>query len=123
MNRAFPDAKVSGYQHHIETISLPDKKDRHVLASAIECKAEVIVTYNLSDFPEEQLSKYSIRAVEPDIFVLELIERDISKVWKAIKEMVAIRNNPPVTVNDMVLQISTRGFKKTANRLRRDLEF
>lgn len=121
MNQAFPDAKVSGYQQHIEKLSLPDKKDRHVLASAIECRADVIITHNLSDFPEMELSKYDIRAINPDTFVMKLIDRDIAKVWKAIEEMVAIRNNPPVTVKELIQQISDREMKMTAKRLMKEL--
>ena len=122
MNRAFPDAKVTGYQPHIEKLSLPDKNDRHVLASAIECEAEIIVTHNLSDFPDHELSKYNIRALDPDAFVMELIEIDIRKVWKAIEEMVKIRKKPPVSVIELVQQISDRGMKMTARRLKKDVE-
>jgi len=122
MNRAFPDAKISGYQHHITTLTLPDKKDRHVLASAIECRADVIITYNLSDFPEKELSKYDIRALNPDTFIIELIDMDIAKVWKAIEEMVIIRKNPPVTVMELIQQISDRGMKMTAERLKKEID-
>jgi len=35
VNEAFPDALVENYEPLIETLSLPDIKDRHVLAAAI----------------------------------------------------------------------------------------
>ena len=56
------DAKVYGYEDLIETIELPDPDDRHVVAAAIKCNADAIVTFNLKDFPEEVLSKFSIEA-------------------------------------------------------------
>jgi hypothetical protein len=35
MNTALPDAVVTGYEHLIEDLTLPDPGDRHVLAAAI----------------------------------------------------------------------------------------
>lgn len=49
MNRAFPDAKIRGCEHYIKTQSLPDENDKHVLAAAIECGVDIVITYNLSD--------------------------------------------------------------------------
>ncbi len=40
----FPDAWVEGYEHLIITLDLPDPDDRHVVACAIHCKANQIVT-------------------------------------------------------------------------------
>ena len=36
MDKAAPDALVTGYQHLIPGLLLPDKDDRHVLAAAIQ---------------------------------------------------------------------------------------
>ncbi|MGA3400012.1 MAG: hypothetical protein ABSC95_12400 [Acetobacteraceae bacterium] len=43
------DALVSGYEHLIEQLTLPDRDDRQVLAAAIHGGATVIVTANLRD--------------------------------------------------------------------------
>ncbi len=64
------DAKVYGYEPLIEALDLPDPDDRHVLAAAIRCRADAIVTYNIKDFPEEALKPYSIDLLHPDDFVL-----------------------------------------------------
>ena len=45
-NKAVPDCLVEGYKSLIEGLQLPDVNDRHVLAAAIHCNAQVIVTYN-----------------------------------------------------------------------------
>lgn len=55
-NSAFPDALVSNYSKLIDSLELPDSKDRHVLAAAIKTNANVIVTNNIKDFPKEYLA-------------------------------------------------------------------
>ena len=70
MDRHFPDALVVGFEPLIDGISLPDPRDRHVLAAAIKGQADVIVTQNLKDFPQEQLDLYQIEAQHADRFLL-----------------------------------------------------
>jgi hypothetical protein len=60
MDHVLPDAAVRGYERHIERLSLPDQNDRHVLAAAIEAGASIILTFNLKDFPPEQLASHRI---------------------------------------------------------------
>ena len=55
MNSAFPAANIHSYESLIEGIELPDPDDRHIVASAIRGRADVIVTLNLKDFPSEYL--------------------------------------------------------------------
>src|SRR3954471_1913410 len=47
---SFPAATVTDYEHWVPSLSIASH-DRHVLACAIQARAEVIVTYNLRDFP------------------------------------------------------------------------
>jgi predicted nucleic acid-binding protein len=55
MERAIPDGRVDGYEPLVNGLMLPDPNDRHVLAAAIRCNADVIVTFNESDFPLRRL--------------------------------------------------------------------
>jgi predicted nucleic acid-binding protein len=70
MDKHATDALVTGYEELIEGLNLPDPDDRHVLAAAIRGRANVIVTSNLKDFPEDALEPYGIEAQHPDEFVL-----------------------------------------------------
>ncbi|MGD0830917.1 MAG: hypothetical protein ABR907_08245 [Terracidiphilus sp.] len=45
-------------------------KDRHVLAAAVRCGAQTIVTLNLKDFPEAALSPWDAVAQSPDEFLV-----------------------------------------------------
>src|SRR5262245_25231347 len=53
MNQAVPDCLVSGHESLVDSLNLPDPDDRHVLAAAIRCGAQAIITLNLSDFSAE----------------------------------------------------------------------
>ena len=51
MDGAVRDCLVADHADLIESLILPDPDDRHVLAAAIRAGTDVIVTYNLGDFP------------------------------------------------------------------------
>ena len=68
------DAMVSGYESLINGFSLPDPDDWHVLAAAIRCNANAIVTFNLKDYPEQALAQYGIEAIHPDDFIFYQID-------------------------------------------------
>lgn len=79
------DAKVCGYKDLIETIELPDQNDRHVVAAAIKCNADAIVTFNLKDFPVEVLSKFEIEVIHPDDFVCYQIDLSSGNACSAVR--------------------------------------
>ncbi|MGK7951487.1 MAG: PIN domain-containing protein [Xenococcaceae cyanobacterium] len=73
MKQAFPESLIEPKKEIINILK-NDPKDRHVLAAAIAAKADTIVTSNLSDFPQNTLEPYKIKAVSPDEFLVELVE-------------------------------------------------
>lgn len=66
MNDTVRDVTVTGYEHLIDQLDLPDPDDRHVLVAAIHADAQVIVTHNLRDFPSERLTTWGVHAQHPD---------------------------------------------------------
>jgi hypothetical protein len=64
--------RVHGYRRWEQRLTLPDPDDRHVLAAALACVADIIVTFNLDDFPATVLRPFGIQAVQPDQLVLSL---------------------------------------------------
>lgn len=84
MDKYCPCAIVKGYKHLIPQVQLPDPSDRHVLAAAIHGGATVIVTENLSDFPDHRLAPYGLIAQSPDTFIADkLIKADRDRVLSA----------------------------------------
>ena len=118
MNLHVRDALVENYESLIETLELPDADDRHVLAAAIHAKAEAIITFNLRDFPLEQLEKYGIEAVHPDDFIVSLIEEEAGTVVIALKNQQRTLKNPSQTLKEVLATLENNGLKRTVERLR-----
>lgn len=74
MKASLPTADVRDYARHIAHVDLPDPDDRHVVAAAITAEASVIVTWNVTDFPQAELARYGLRREDPDTFLLNLYE-------------------------------------------------
>ena len=100
MNRYGRDCLAQDYQKLIGSIVLPDLDDRHVVAAAITAKAPIIVTYNLSDFPESALASYGIQAQHPDVFLSALFRTNPSLFILAMQDLLVALQNPPVTIEN-----------------------
>jgi hypothetical protein len=118
MNAATRDSLVEGYDDLIESVKLPDEDDRHVLAAAIHAHASVIVTFNLRDFPPKVLRPYKIEAVNPDEFILRLIELDSGAVCEAARQHRARLRNPSKSFEEYLLTLSNQGLVKTVEHLK-----
>jgi predicted nucleic acid-binding protein len=114
-NTAFPDALVNNYEKLIDSLELPDVKDRHVLAAAIKSNANVIVTNNLKDFPEVYLNSFGVKAKSADDFLTDIIDLNPIIAIKAFKEMVVNRKNPKMDEFEVLESFRKVGLKDTAN--------
>jgi predicted nucleic acid-binding protein len=121
MENALPDAKILGYEKHLEGLSLPDENDCHVLAAAIAINASVIVTQNLRDFPTVSLEPHGVIALHPDDFICALKEIHPFVVLKAIAEQRANFKNPPLTLEEYLERLSSQGLPKFVLWLRETL--
>ena len=119
MDKAAIDALVEGYEHLIPTLSLPDENDRHVLAAAIEGEAQVIVTMNLKDFPDEVLQRYEMEAQHPDEFILHLIDLAPDAVMDAAETHRQSLKNPPKSVEEFLASLEAQGLPQSVAALRR----
>ena len=116
-NTAFPDALVCNYEPLIETLTLPDEKDRHVLAAAIKADASLIVTHNLKDFPDDILELYGVKAKSPDDFLTDIIDLNGDMAVEAFKEMVQNKRNPELDEYQMLNLLRKNGLAQTADYL------
>jgi hypothetical protein len=98
---------------------LPDPHDRHVLAAAIHTEADLIVTFNLRDFPASALVPHAITAIHPDEFLLTLFEVEAQRVQQAAEQQRNRLKNPPKSPEEYWQTLTVNGLPQTAERLRK----
>ena len=113
------DCLVANYESIIEALVLPDADDRHVLAAAIIGHADVIITRNLRDFPDEVLERYGIEAQHPDEFIRHLLDLSLILVVDAVRDQQAALANPRVSMDELLGLFERLGLVETVIELRR----
>jgi predicted nucleic acid-binding protein len=119
MNSHVRDCLITGYESLVSGISLPDPEDRHVLAAAIRAGADLIVTYNLRDFPTDCLAPFGIEAQHPDEFLGFQLDLAVHVVCGAVKRHRASLRNPPKEVDDYLATLEAQGLAQTVATLRK----
>jgi hypothetical protein len=122
MDASVRDAKVSGYEELCEALVLPDPDDKHVLAAAIKCGANAIVTFNLKDFPSAVLAKYGIEAIHPDEFVYSQIDLAPAVACAAIKRQRESLKNPPKAKEEFLAILQKQQLPLTVSALKTYIE-
>jgi predicted nucleic acid-binding protein len=118
MNAHVRDALVTGYESLIPSLSLPDENDRHVLAAAIRCQANTIVTFNLKDFPPEALAPWDIEAQHPDEFVANLIDLHPVPTFLAVDRVRQRLKNPPMDFETYLEMLFNQQLSQSVAMLR-----
>ncbi len=77
MKGAFPEA-LAAFAHELveAVVGIPDPDDRHVVALAIQARADAIVTENMRDFPPEALARYGLTVLSADEFLVHQYHLD-----------------------------------------------
>jgi hypothetical protein len=122
MNAHVAGCLVTGYEELIPALALPDPDDRHVLAAAIRGRVDVVVTFNLRDFPADVLGRYGIEAQHPDDFVASLLDLNPGLVYAAVKRQLRLLRKPPVSAERLLDTFERLSLPTTVARLRRVIE-
>jgi len=117
MERAVPDAIVSGYEPLISSLSLPDPEDRHVLAAAICCGASAIVTFNEQDFPKDALEGFGMYSRHPDDFILDVESISPGTLIEAARADLGHYLSPRLGAERYISELAVSGLPKTAAHL------
>lgn len=118
MNDHVRDSLVSGFEHLIPIIELPDPDDRHVVAAAIHSGATLIVTFNLRDFPQSSLQQYDVVAQHPDEFIIDLLDLHPAGILEAVGNHRRSLKNPPMTVDEYLDKLLAQGLHQSVAVMR-----
>ena len=111
MNLHVRDGLVTDYKPLIVGLNLPDPNDRHVLAAAIRCGADAILTFNLKDFPEDALKPL-------DEFLTYQLDLAPHVVCSAANRQRSSLKNPPMNVEEYLASLERQGLPQTVSSLR-----
>lgn len=104
--RAFPFATVTGYEHLVDALELPDPNDRHVLAAAIHDECDVLVTQNIRDFPDDVLDRADILRLDIDNALIMFARMFDSQLPGIIIDLIAALRNPPTTLEEWIKRLA-----------------
>lgn len=90
MESAFEDAAVTGYEDLVEAMK-NDPKDRHVLAAAVRCGADAIITQNVRHFRREAIRPYGLDILTPDDFLVQQYHRNRELLTEKLAAQAAAR--------------------------------
>ncbi len=112
------DAIVENYAPLIPSLVLPDPNDRHVLAAAITGRADLIVTFNLTDFPDSTLAPFDIEAQHPDQFLRHQFDLSPDLVCAVIRDVRSGLKNPSCSVDEYLATLAKHELHEFAAALR-----
>lgn len=111
MDRAFPAALVprrDGLVTRIERTcrTAAQRKDAHVVATAIAASADVIVTTNIGDFDPRVLESHGLTKQRPDAFLLGLLRNDAASVLDGVRRHRASLKGGSMTVEAYLSELA-----------------
>jgi predicted nucleic acid-binding protein len=118
MDMSVRDCVVENFEELIPSLHLPDSKDNHVLAAAIKGRGDVIVTYNLKDFPAKELGKYDIAAQHPDEFLTHVVDLAPGIVSAACRTHRNRLKNPAKSVEEYLECLEKQQLNEFVAKLR-----
>ena len=101
----FPEAMVEVPSALVEVIT-NHPGDRHVLATAVSAKADIIVTSNLKHFQDHDLAPWQIIAQSPDEFLTELYNLYPQQVIEVLQRQSQGLQKPPMSFENLLELLS-----------------
>lgn len=123
MNSAFPEAEVADYVGLATSVLLPDPDDRHVVAAAVRCGAQIIVTDNLKHFPAAALLPLDLEALSADQFLTTTFDLFPYEGLEAVRRVRSRLHNPPYAPNEFIMDLTAKGMPLLASSLREKQKF
>ncbi len=93
METAFDHARVESYGRLVNTMT-NHPKDRHVLAAAVRCRANAVITHNTKDFPPKSTRPFHVEIVTPDHFLVNRFRRDAALIRQKLADQAVATKLP-----------------------------
>lgn len=102
----FPEALVNVPEWRVQQMT-NHPKDRHVLATAVQSQAQLIITTNLKDFSQQALTPWGIQAQHPDTFLSYLWDdNDLkSELVQLLTEQSQQLSKPPISFDQLLQKL------------------
>ncbi|MFC7535028.1 PIN domain-containing protein [Actinoplanes sp. GCM10030250] len=115
----FADSEVPepAYAQLIDQMPGKDPDDRVHMAAAIAGRAVALVTWNLADFPAEELASRGLRVCTPDDYLCGLLDAWPDEVLGSIVRLAGEKRRPPMTPVDLTALLAKAGVPAFAHRL------
>lgn len=81
----FPNSMVHNYKPLVAEME-NHPKDRHVLAAAVACRADYVVTFNLKDFVLRPGRRHKVTVIGPSTFLKQLCDLDRAVVRERLRD-------------------------------------
>ncbi len=115
INEAFPEAMDMNDTENIDFRNTNiSPKDMHVLSTAICSDSQVILTYNINDFPKEDLNRFSIEPQTPDEFLINILNLSFKQILAIFENLESNYNNPPKSRDELLKWLEIRAPKFTS---------
>lgn len=108
MQRAFPNAAVTGHERLVDDLDLSDPDDRHVLAAAIHGECDLLVTDNTRDFPDKSVEDADLLVITVDDALTSLAEGQGKEIAEVVAVQIAALRRPPSTVEAFIDRLAVR---------------
>ncbi|MFS2005836.1 PIN domain-containing protein [Duganella sp. CT11-25] len=118
MNEAIEDSLIENFEHLIDSMTLPDPGDRHVLAAAVASQSDAIVTFNIKDFA----SVPGVDVWHPDDFLVSRYAYDAIGTLNSISALRQRLKNPPKTAHQLIATYERQGLPLFSRFLQKKID-
>lgn len=98
------------------SISLPDDDDAHLVDAALSADCDAILTFNLSDLPEERLETVGLEVWHPDLLLEEMARvrhPALVRVASDLLRRIRVYDRP----SDIALKLAEAGLPHTGGQM------
>ena len=116
----FDDTRIEPklYRGRISTMPGPDHDDHVHSAAAIAAGADALITWDKAGFPSKKLAELGLRVVDPDTYLVELLDDLGDQVLATIEHLTHAKTRPPLSAEELLDRLNRAGLSAFTKRLR-----